>query len=229
VFFNSPDSLVATDSNGEVDAYMWEDGEVSLLSTGQSSRESRFFNASASGDDAFILTGEALVPQDTDDLVDLYDVRVGGGFPAPEPKPDCAGEDCQGSSSGAPGDNLPGSSDWHGNGNLGEPGRLTLSVRRPSRAQVAKLASGRRIGVRVRVTRAAKIRLVVRGKIGKVRSVIARGSKTARRRGTVIVGLRLTPRARRHLRQDRGMRVSLSVRAAGARSTTLSLQLKGTR
>ncbi len=45
----------------------------------------RFMDASADGDDVFIATPERLTPAfDTDSLVDLYDVRVDGGFPEPE-------------------------------------------------------------------------------------------------------------------------------------------------
>lgn len=98
VFFSSEDALVDRDSNAKSDAYMWEDGEVHLLSSGTSGHDSYFHNASDSGDDAFILTREALVAQDNDDLADLYDVRVGGGFAgqhAVDPR-SCEGDECQG-------------------------------------------------------------------------------------------------------------------------------------
>jgi hypothetical protein len=49
---------------------------------------------SASGSDIFFVTSTALVGQDTDTLHDLYDARIGGGFPAPPPLP-CSGEGCQ--------------------------------------------------------------------------------------------------------------------------------------
>ena len=42
-----------------------------------------FLDASASGDDVFFATRERLAPTDTDELVDVYDARVDGGFPAP--------------------------------------------------------------------------------------------------------------------------------------------------
>ena len=44
-----------------------------------------FVDASASGNDAFFLTREQLVGIDTDDQIDLYDARVGGGLAEPEP------------------------------------------------------------------------------------------------------------------------------------------------
>jgi hypothetical protein len=112
VFFETPDQLVSTDVNGVSDVYEWEaDGTGScqsdrqdggclyLLSTGTSPLPSRFADASASGNDVFIFTAQSLVRQDRDELVDVYDVRVGGGIPSQEqvePEP-CEGENCKGS------------------------------------------------------------------------------------------------------------------------------------
>lgn len=229
VFFNSPDALVTRDTNGEVDAYMWEDGEVSLLSTGQSSRESRFFNASANGDDVFILTGEALVAQDKDDLVDLYDVRVGGGFPAPQSDADCAGDECQGSGAVAPVAGGVGSAVLRGSGDVGPGPRATLSVRGLSGAQRARLAKGRRVGLRVRVSRAGIVRVVVRGRVGGRRRAVAKGSARASGPGSVMVRLRLTAGARRELKRAGAMRLSLAVRGIGAPPRSLSLRLSRAR
>jgi hypothetical protein len=73
---------------------------------------------SATGSDIFFSTHTRLVGQDTDSLRDVYDARVGGGFPAPSEHP-CFGEACQGplgestsfkpsaSANSPPGGNLP--------------------------------------------------------------------------------------------------------------------------
>src|SRR5262249_890858 len=42
VFFDTADPLVAADSNGKRDVYKWEDGEVSLISSGQGDTDSYF-------------------------------------------------------------------------------------------------------------------------------------------------------------------------------------------
>jgi hypothetical protein len=90
--------------------YEYHDGRVSLISDGQDvtfnnapdSSNTRLIGTDASGDDVLFTTADQLVGQDTDTNVDVYDARIGGGFPAPAPPPACAGEGCQGPLSAAP-------------------------------------------------------------------------------------------------------------------------------
>ena len=51
-------------------------GCVSLISSGTAEQESSFVDASTDGDDAFFVTSQPLVAQDTDTNFDLYDARV---------------------------------------------------------------------------------------------------------------------------------------------------------
>jgi hypothetical protein len=69
-------------------------GCLYLISTGKSSDPSFFGDASESGDDVFFFTRSQLVRQDTDQLIDVYDARAGGGLAAqnPPPRPPCEGE-----------------------------------------------------------------------------------------------------------------------------------------
>jgi hypothetical protein len=164
VFFQTAEPLVSSDTNGTMDVYEWEaDGEGScasaspafsvttdgclyLLSTGQSSSESYFGDASASGDDAFIFTREALVGQDVDDNADLYDARVEGGISAQNPTPPatpCFGESCRGMAALAPVFATPSSNALlSGSGNLGPPAPTPLQqTGRPlTRAQKRAIA-----------------------------------------------------------------------------------------
>ena len=55
----------------------------------------RFIDASVSGDDVFIETASQLVGQDADSKLDIYDARVGGGFPFTPAVPSCAGDACK--------------------------------------------------------------------------------------------------------------------------------------
>ena len=78
-------------------------GCVSLISSGTSPEESAFLDASENGDDAFFLTAAQLVPQDTDNSLDIYDARVCGTAqtepclpPVTPPPPSCStGEGCR--------------------------------------------------------------------------------------------------------------------------------------
>ncbi len=51
-------------------------GCVSLISSGQSSAESAFMDASEGGDDVFFVTSEKLTFEDYDNAYDLYDAHV---------------------------------------------------------------------------------------------------------------------------------------------------------
>jgi hypothetical protein len=128
LFFESQDSLALGDINANIkDVYQWEPqgvgdctraaGCTSLISTGHSPNDSIFLDASASGDDAFFITRERLLPPDQDEKLDLYDARVGGGIKE-LPLPPCGGEPCRGPSTPAPAVQAPPSGDFTGSGNV---------------------------------------------------------------------------------------------------------------
>ncbi len=97
-FFTTGERLVGADINGQDDAYVYDSatGKASLLSSGESGDQSYFLDASADGSDAFFITTERLSGWDVDGNYDLYDARVGGGFPEPPaPPPSCQGDGCQ--------------------------------------------------------------------------------------------------------------------------------------
>jgi hypothetical protein len=98
VFFTTAQSPVPEDTNGVEDAYEYnaQSGEVHLLSSGESAKPSFFVEATHDGSDAFFGTREQLSGWDVDGAYDLYDARVGGGFPEPPPPPpSCQGDACQ--------------------------------------------------------------------------------------------------------------------------------------
>jgi hypothetical protein len=152
VFFSSPDALVPQDTNGRYDAYEYDvaTGVVALLTSGRSTADSYFINASPSGGDAFVITRERLVGWDTDAAYDLYDARVNGGFPEPPPAPPvCSGDDCQGLPQPPPGAYVPhGSAGFSGGGN--ERARLRSHHRKRAcrRGRVLRRVRGRRRCVR---------------------------------------------------------------------------------
>jgi hypothetical protein len=98
VFFTSAQVLIPEDHNSSQDAYQYTvaTGKLDLISTGNpTAGNALFMDASANGDDVFFTTRERLVGWDTDASIDLYDARVGGGFPEPVVKHPCQPQTCQ--------------------------------------------------------------------------------------------------------------------------------------
>jgi len=104
LFFESSDDLNLQDTNKRPDVYQWEaagegnctlsPGCVNLISSGRSPEGATFLDASADGSDAYFLTDGPLVSSDPGSI-DVYDARVGGGFPeALKPIP-CQADACQ--------------------------------------------------------------------------------------------------------------------------------------
>ncbi len=121
VFFNSPDPLVAGDVNGVPDVYEYADGVLHLISSGTSSFQSEFYDASETGEDVFFATAQGLVGRDTDNAPSLYDARVNGGFAEPLASPSCSGEGCRAGLPGSAPLSSPSSVSFSGEGNLAPP------------------------------------------------------------------------------------------------------------
>ena len=120
VFFSTAQALVPQDTNGVIDTYLYETntGHRRLITSGKGEEGQWFENASASGDDVFFVTSQRLVGADTDELIDLYDSRVGGGFIEPPPPPaPCTGDNCRDSLSTPPGGASPATQSFSGPGN----------------------------------------------------------------------------------------------------------------
>ena len=94
VFFNTQEALLPRDTNGQIDVYEYENGQLKLISPGTGSTEAALLDVSESGNDVFFLSRQSLVPQDsaTEALV-IYDARVDGGFAAISSPPACTTAD----------------------------------------------------------------------------------------------------------------------------------------
>jgi hypothetical protein len=118
LFFSSPDPLVPGISGGTVRVFEYENGAVQLISGTESGGSAVLLDASTSGNDVFFATREQLVPADVDELVDVYDARVGGGLAqALAPMP-CEGGACREPLSPLPSFSTPASASFAGVGNL---------------------------------------------------------------------------------------------------------------
>jgi hypothetical protein len=174
LFFESHEGLVLRDANGVQDVYEWRqvsgrgdrgradcaeigadlfvdraEGCISLISSGESPRGSFFVDADPDGANVFFETLSSLVPRDPG-LIDIYDARMGGGFPSPAEPSECEGEACQ-SPPPPPVALTPASSTFRGKGNpkLRRCPRGKRRVVRRGKARCVKRKrrhSGRRAG-----------------------------------------------------------------------------------
>ncbi len=101
VLFTMPDVLAPGARTRSRNVYEWEAGHVYLLAPGEESARdfTRFADMSSSGNDVFVVTKQKMVAQDFDNAFDVYDLRVGGGFPEPgpgAPRCDPLADRCQG-------------------------------------------------------------------------------------------------------------------------------------
>ena len=224
VFFSTADALVPQDVNGVVDTYQCDarSGAVSLLSSGKGPDGIWFADASASGNDVFLATRAQLVGADHDTLIDLYDARVGGGFPEPAPAPRaCQGEECQGDAgAGTLAELGLGTEAFAGGG--GAPGahhgaRVTLVGRRAFAGATARIA----------------VRVSAPGRLTWANAGIRRGTRSIGRGGTVRVRLLLTHQARAQMLRTGVYRTRLTLRfvatQGGRSATTVRLTFKTTK
>ena len=165
VFFDSSDALVPQDTDTRPDVYQWEasgegscqipSGCLGLLSGGEGTEGASFVDASADGSDAFFLTSQSLIgapgmavtPEGNVDpgSADLYDARVGGGFPLPPPPIVCIADSCQPLPAGAEdptvGTLIPGPT----NPPLRSP-KSHLKKKHPKKKHRQRKSAGRRMG-----------------------------------------------------------------------------------
>jgi hypothetical protein len=143
VFFDTIAALLPGDIDGELspatlqwwspssDVYEWRrngvegcahvQGCLSLISSGHGGSLVQLLGADPSGRNVFFTTTESLVAGDTDKAIDIYDARVGGGFPGPPPPPvECQGGACHSPLAG-PIDTTPASLSFSGPGNPPPP------------------------------------------------------------------------------------------------------------
>jgi hypothetical protein len=129
VFFDTAEPLVPQDTNRVQDVYEWERsgagsctqpaGCIYLISSNLGHDEAFFIDASASGNDVFFTSRAELVREDRGEAVEVYDARVGGGFP--EPSQACTGTGCQGVPPAPPAFATPSSVTFNGAGNFPAP------------------------------------------------------------------------------------------------------------
>ncbi len=179
LFFNSSDALVPQDTNGLADVYEYElpgvgdctsasvtfsersGGCVSLISSGQSSSESTFLEASENGDDVFFITAAKLVSEDYDTANDVYDAHVcSTAVPCrtvPVSPPACtSGDSCKAAPSPQPEIFGPApSATFNGAGNVIEEAKKAVVKRKAAKPKHVKPKKRKRKGRKARRSRTA--------------------------------------------------------------------------
>ena len=144
-FFHTTQRLSPDDRNDRFDVYEYDlvNDRLGLISSGRADAlDAYFMDASASGHDVFFATRERLVGWDVDGSYDIYDARIGGGFPEPARRsPLCAGDACQGGAAIGPAPRTWASRSFQGAGNVQARGER--HGRRCRHAKVRKRVRGR--------------------------------------------------------------------------------------
>jgi hypothetical protein len=145
ILFSTAEPLSPSAANGLQNVYEWHKqeglraGSVSLISSGSSPTPDCCAVISPSGRDVFFRTHQGLVPQDTDGVGDIYDARLGGGFPsAGAQQQPCSADACQGPLTNPAPLLVPGSVSQAPGGNLAPPKRTTSPKKRTKTRVSAK-------------------------------------------------------------------------------------------
>jgi sugar lactone lactonase YvrE len=224
VFFSTGESLVAGDVNGRQDVYVWRDGVARLISDGRAAADATFADASADGRDVFFTTSARLAGSDTDDEVDLYDARQGGGLSAQNDVAvtvaPCTEDGCQGVPESASGREVAGSVSFVGAGD-GSSAGSGAGVVKP------KVSGPRAVrGVMARLM----VKVPGRGRISTSGPGLSSSSITAGKAGSYRVAVRLSQRSQRTLKRKHRLTVRVVVRftpATGrAQSVGVSMTFK---
>jgi hypothetical protein len=212
LYFDTADPLLAEDHNGTLDVYQYHDGRLTLISPGDGPYDARFADATPDGSDVFFTTDEGILPGDTDRDVDVYDARVGGGFPEADASgSECEGEGCKGTVGRPPDLETP-------KGGAADATSFAIKSLRPlSSADRKKLAKGGTAHLRLSVSRAGTVK--VTGKKVKGSSAKAKGP------GAVSVPFSLTKAALTELKSKGRLQIKLSVHFGDANQKVVHFTL----
>ena len=211
VFFETANPLLAEDHNATPDVYQYHDGRLTLISPGDGPYTARFADATPDGSDVFFTTDEGIVPGDVDRAVDVYDARVGGGFPEAAAAPKCQGEACRAPIGRPPELELP-----KGGESTTAPFAIS-NLRSLSSEDRNKLAKGGTARLRLTVSRPGTVN--VAGK--KVDSSPVKAKKA----GAIGVPFSLSKAAMVELRDKGKLQVKLSVHFGDASPKVVRLTL----
>ncbi len=145
IIFSSSEPLSPGAINGRKNVYIWHkepswsEGRVSMISTGSSLTNDTDPVITPDSENVFFTTSQGLVPTDTENDVDVYDARVGGGFPlAPAERVQCASDGCQGALTNPAPLLVPGSAVQAPGGNFAAPAAAKHAVKAKKKTKAKK-------------------------------------------------------------------------------------------
>jgi hypothetical protein len=203
-FFDTASPLVTADHNGTKDVYAYTD-RPTLISPGDGTFDATFVDASDDGSSIFFQTDEGIVSRDTDESVDVYVARVGGGFTGQSPPPSparCVRAECGELGSG-PAAGPPASSSTTGAGT-----GLPRTNQEKAVLSLGKVSFGSKS---VRVT----FRASERGRVRVTGSRVATTVRNVAKAGSYAVSVPLSMKARALVRAHKKFKVSLKVSLSG--------------
>ena len=234
--FTTDESLAPSDTNSTVDTYLWHDGRVSLISSGKPSADGGFAgdgeafgttflviaSISPSGRDVYFTTTDQLLPSDGDQIFDVYDARVDGGFFTPILTP-CSGDGCQSPPSPPPPPTQSGSTS--STGQNGTPQTTpAFAVGKVTASQLKRVVSTGKVVLSVKTN--APGTLTATATVAKRPGTVGSAKLMVAKAGTVSLSLTLSKKARAELKSEHGLTVKVLVRQSNvAIARTVSLKL----
>ena len=216
-FFSSQQQLTPDASAGtNWKVYGYHDGELSLISPASNTQDSFFDDSSPDGSDVYFETREALVPQAAaaSGSVEVYDARIGGGFPASEASTgSCPDNACDATPPAAP--PVAGTVSFSGPGDLTATATSTSTTSSKVTVTAKKTVTGRSFVLAVKVP--GKGTVTIAG------ASVATAVKSVSKAGTYKLTVKLRAKARRALLRKKKMKVAVRVAfkpANGTASTT---------
>jgi hypothetical protein len=221
MFFDSKNPLLADDHNVTSDVYQYRDGRLTLISPGDGPYSASFGDATPDAGNIFFTTNQSLVSGDNDGSIDVYDARVGGGFPEEAgARTPCEGESCR-SPIGAPPPlpaNKPG-------GNAAAPFSIS-KVRKLTAADRKSLAVGGKAQLKLTVSHPGTVTLSGMAKIGGTKKKIVTASAKAKRAGDIAIPFALSKGALAELNRRGSLPITLRVGFGNAKPKAVHLTLK---
>ena len=228
IAMTTDEGWAADDGNAAQDDYLWREGQIYRLPG------TTYFVAASndtppvmSHDGSVVAFGSRfkLLPEDGDQVSDIYVARVGGGVLATvDGDCDALADSCQRPGAQPVGTDSKTSSSSGGNVDQGE--RQRLALRGMSRSARRRAARTGVVVLRVRTSRGGRISVVATGRLGDRVRRLGRATKTLAGPGATTVRFRLGKRARDRLAAGLRLRLRLEARAPGARSKAVAVTLR---